>query len=413
MLLPRTISLALTYVLFFLALSSPAQGAADPYQEELMQQLILAQPGDVIEIAPGHYRFDSELSLTVDNVTIKGQSPETTVLDFSEQQSGAEGLLVTGNGVLLEGFAITNTKGDGIKAISVQGLTVRNVHIAWTGEQVSSNGGYGLYPVKSANILIEDCDISGASDAGIYVGQSRQVVVRRNIVHANVGGIEIENTNGADVYDNYAYNNTAGMLVFNLPDLSQLGRGTRVFRNVLVSNNHINFAAPINTVADVPQGTGLMLLAAKDIEVFENFITDNDTANILLVHYGITGRPVQDASFDPFIEGISLHNNTLLRAGRKPIGGSSPTSRETIAALNKVLPTPFPDIIYDGSYNPAAGEPPNIPAERRICINEAASTRFINLDLPHDSSGLSSDISKFGCQLPSLPPVQLNEATQL
>lgn len=407
--LPRLLLPALSYAMISLGVTPMARGAADPYQDELMQQLILAQPGDVIEIPPGHHRFDTELSLTVDDVTLKGTSPETTNLDFSEQRSGAEGLLVTGNRVLLEGFTITNTKGDGIKAISVQGLTIRNMHVRWTGEQVSSNGGYGLYPVKSANILIEDCDISGASDAGIYVGQSQQVIVRRNIVHANVGGIEIENTNGADVYDNYAYNNTAGLLVFNLPDLSQLGRGTRVFHNVLVSNNHVNFAAPINTVADVPQGTGLMLLAAKQIEVFDNFIADNDTANVLLVHYGITGRPVQDASYDPFVEGIWLHGNTLLRAGRKPTGGSSNASRETITALSQVLPNPFPDIIYDGSFNPAAGEPPNIPSDRRICIEEVSATRFVNLDLPHEGRGMSNDISKFQCQLQPLPPVQLKE----
>lgn len=391
----------------FLCGAMPAFGAPDPYQEILMQQLILAQPGDVIDIPAGRFRFDTELSLTVDQVTLRGQGAHASVLEFSEQQSGAQGLLVTGNRVALEGFALENTKGDGIKAISVDGLSIRGVRVSWTGEPRSSNGGYGIYPVKAANVLVEDCEVSGASDAGIYVGQSRNVIVRRNLAYGNVAGIEIENTRGADVHDNYAHGNTAGLLVFNLPDLSQLGYGTRVFRNVLVANNHPNFAAPINTVADVPQGTGLMLLAAKQIEVFDNFLSDNDTANVLLVHYGITGRPVRDPTFDPYVEGIFLHGNTLLRAGRRPGAGSSENSQRTIAALEAILPTPFPDVIYDGSFNPVFGDPPSLPEDLRICIDSDQSLRFIDLDLPHDGSGMSSELGDFRCELPALPPISL------
>lgn len=396
--------ITLTFCSIFLAIPQ-AWGAADPYQEVLMQQLILAQPGDIIEIPAGHYRFDAGLSLTVDQVTLRGAGPDSTLLDFSAQESGAEGLLVTSNNVVLEGFTITDTKGDAVKAVSVRDLTIRKVNIRWSGEPRSTNGGYGLYPVKAENVLIEDCIVSGASDAGIYVGQSRKVIVRRNVAHANVAGIEIENTRDADVYDNYAYDNTAGLLIFNLPDLSQLGFGTRVFHNVLVDNNRANFAPPINVVADAPQGTGLMLLAAKQIEVFENFISNNDTTNVLLVHYGITGRPVNDPQFDPFIEGIMLRDNQIYRSGRDPNGGSSEMSRKTIAALRETLPTPFPDAIYDGSFNPIYGDASQIPADRRICIQQDANFRLIDLDLPHDGQGMSTDRTRFICELPSLPPV--------
>jgi len=47
-----------------------------------------------------------------------------------------------------------------------------------------------------------------AADAGSYVGQSKNVIVRNNRAESNVAGIEIENTQGADVYDNVAVDNT-------------------------------------------------------------------------------------------------------------------------------------------------------------------------------------------------------------
>ena len=64
------------------------------------------------------------------------------------------------------------------------------------------------------NVLIENCTAIGASDAGIYVGQSNRIIVRNSIAHQNVAGIEIENSLNADVFDNVATGNTGGILVF-------------------------------------------------------------------------------------------------------------------------------------------------------------------------------------------------------
>lgn len=69
------------------------------------------------------------------------------------------------------------------------------------------------------NVLIEGCTAIGASDAGIYVGQSKNIIVRNSRAYHNVAGIEIENSLMADVYDNESTENTGGVLVFDLPDL--------------------------------------------------------------------------------------------------------------------------------------------------------------------------------------------------
>ena len=102
---------------------------------------------------------------------------------------------------------------------------------------------HGLYPVLCHDVLIEDAVAIGASDAGIYVGQSRDVVVRNSRAERNVARIEIENTVNADVHGNVATGNTGGILVFNMPALTQQGDAVRVFANKVTANNTGNFGA--------------------------------------------------------------------------------------------------------------------------------------------------------------------------
>jgi parallel beta-helix repeat protein len=91
--------------------------------------------------------------------------------------------------------------------------------------------------------------VKGAA-AGIYVGQSRQIIVRRNRVEQNVAGIEIENSQYADVYDNTATGNTGGILVFHIPDLpGEDGQHARFFHNQIEGNNTPNFGSSASMVS--------------------------------------------------------------------------------------------------------------------------------------------------------------------
>ena len=57
--------------------------------------------------------------------------------------------------------------------------------------------------------------------------------------YANYSGydIEIENTQFADVYDNLAEDNSAGLLVFDLPGNPVLGRDVDIHDNQIINNN--------------------------------------------------------------------------------------------------------------------------------------------------------------------------------
>ena len=191
-----------------LALTAPVHAktipvsAGDGAQSRLQEALIGAQPGDVVELGAGRFVLTDGLSLDADGVTVRGAGMEATVLDFSGQQGAGEGLLITSDNVTVRDFAVENTKGDGIKSKGADNIVYYRVRVAWTGGPKETNGAYGIYPVASTGVLVDGCKVSGASDAGIYVGQSKAITVRYNMVEQSVAGIEIENSRDALVTGN-------------------------------------------------------------------------------------------------------------------------------------------------------------------------------------------------------------------
>ena len=60
----------------------------------------------------------------------------------------------------------------------------------------------------------------------------------------------------------------------------------RVFRNKAINNDTDNFAPEGNIVGEVPRGTGIIIQANSDVEVFDNDIYGNGTVNLSIVTYG-------------------------------------------------------------------------------------------------------------------------------
>ncbi len=384
-------------------------------QKQALNALIDAKPGHTIEFGEGTFSFKSSLSCDVDNVTIRGAGQDKTILSFKEQGqgTGGEGLLVTSKkGFTIENLAVEDAKGDAIKVNGCDGVTFRGVRTSWSDGPKESNGSYGLYPVLSQNVLIEDCIATDASDAGIYVGQSENIIVRRNRAEHNVAGIEIENSVNADVYDNVATNNTGGILVFSLPDLpKKIGHHCRVYDNKVFENNHPNFAPKGTAVAGVPAGTGVMIMANRHVEVFKNEIADNQNVNLSIVSYLSTGKPFdQDPGYDPFCEAIYIHDNTFSGGGDKPNG--------RLGELLKVLAggEKLPDIVYDGVVNPEKAVDGKLPEELAIRIQNNGDADFMNFDLANlnienpgesEKANVSRDLAPYQGDLPKLSPVSI------
>jgi parallel beta-helix repeat protein len=328
----------------------------------------------------------------VPGVTLKGSSPgRGAVLDFAGQTSGAKSIYVTADNFTVENLHVKNSPGDGIDVTGATGVTFRDVKVSWDAGSVTENGAYGIFPVQCTNVIIEDCEVVGASDAGIYVGQSNHVIVRRNKAYGNVAGIEFENTQDGEAYDNDVYDNTGGLLVFNLPDLPvKDGRRIRVYDNDIHDNNRVNFAVGGTVVASVPTGTGMIILAADEVQVHGNMIRGNVSTGIAIAGYDTLPFPAPtDPMFDHFPETIYIHDNTYMGNGTDPMD---------ILTLPKV--EPLEDILWDGRVDEM-----KMPADQyRICIKETAAT-FRNIDDEGGFMNQTTDLAPHDCTYPALTPL--------
>lgn len=351
-------------------------------EQQLQTALIEARPGDTVQLGRGRFELTTGLSLDVDRVTIRGEGEQRSVLSFTGQRRGAEGLLITSDQVTLRDFAVENARGDAIKARDCNGIHIREVRVEWTGGPNPNNGAYGLYPVNCDNVLIERSIARGASDAGIYVGQSRNIIVRDNIAEYNVAGIEIENSFNADVFGNTATHNTGGILVFDLPGLPQKGgHDVRVFENRIVANDTPNFAPAGNIVAGVPTGTGVLIMANRNVHVFDNDIADNGTVNVLVTSYR---NEFEDREYNPIPRDVVIRDNRFGNTGFAPAGD--------LAALAQIG-VPIPDVIWDGATLFSVGGAPRTESVRLV-VRDNTSTRtgqstFLSLGLPVAGSPLS------------------------
>ena len=332
-------------------------------QERVQEALILLQEGDTLIIKSGYYQFEDGLSLDVDGVIVKGEGIDSTILDFKNQKSGAQGLLVTSDKVTLKDFSILDAKGDALKVIGAKGIKMINLKTEWTDGPKSTNGAYGFYPVESEDVLIDGCIAIGASDAGIYVGQSKNIIVRNSTAQYNVAGIEIENSYYADVYNNLASHNTGGILIFDLPDLPQQGgHHIRVFNNKSINNDTDNFAPEGNIVGEVPRGTGIIVMANSDVEIFNNEMSGNGTVNLSIVSYG---DKTDDKNYYPHPRRIQVHGNTYGSSGFDP----DLETGDLAKALYEISKGNMPDIFWDGVL-PTSQIFFGQPRKDRLVINE-------------------------------------------
>ncbi len=389
----RRLFLAIAGLLAFSCVSAQKE-----FQKKLQTQLIMVDDGGTIDLEEGKFTIDGTLSMEgKKHVTIRGKGIGKTILSYKGQQSGAEGIRISNaEDITLEDLSIEDAKGDCIKTMDVKGITFRRVWAGWTGKMSEKNGSYALYPVMCEKVLIEECTARGASDAGIYVGQSRNIIVRNCKAFENVAGIEIENSWDAEVYNNEAYNNTGGILVFDLPDLKlKKGGNCKVYNNVVRDNNAVNFAPKGNIVGKVPQGTGILLLASTNVDVYGNKVINNRTVPTGIISYYITENPLNDSSYYPYPTAIRIYDNEYSKERRRA------TMKGRMGKMYRFklkFGKDVPDIVYDGILDEKLAVNNKYPADKAICVKNNKGATWANLDAANDFKNISRDITVVACQ---------------
>ncbi len=269
-----------------------------------------AQPGDTIRVAPGTYR--ESVLVELPNLTLIGQAAGGRRPVLTGEGERENGLVVCAAALRFEGFELRDYTKNGVLVQSTSNITLRDLVADHTGE-------YGLFAVRSSRVVIEGSVAIGASDTGIYVGQSQEVTVSNNEATQNVSGFEIENSSEVVLVDNYSHGNTAGVLVFVLPDLEQKRALDNVVRgNRIVGNNLANFASEEDIVSSVPSGIGILIMAADRTEVTGNEIQENHSAGIALISLKELFPDRQQFDVGTETEGSWIHDNQLEGNGTDP-----------------------------------------------------------------------------------------------
>jgi parallel beta-helix repeat protein len=381
-----------------------------------------AHEGDTIEFCEGKFDFTSGLVMFGKRgITIKGAGMNKTYLRFKDSTDQDGFNLNRMTGITIQGLTIYDAPGNGLRIFRSDYVTVRDVKVGWTvadphSDEVygpstynsdpqswSVNGAYAFYPVITHHVLIEDCVSVGSSDAGVYVGQSSDILVQRTEAFHNVAGFEFENTYRAEFVNNIAHDNVGGFLVFDLPGRVQYGEKNLVHHNQSYENNTPQFAPRGSIVAYVPSGTGALIFASDQVEFYANDIKGNDTIGLAIVNYGLADPNQSQTRYDFYPEAVHIYGNTFTDNGSNP---QTPDPERSTCTGPNGFPGPNDDpscagdnagllvtiiqaknggksaqIVWDGAVDTRDSEP-NDRAEEEACAGKPLD------GMPVDSDGI-------------------------
>lgn len=287
----------------------------------------------VIHLSPGVYA--EAVTVTQPGVKLVGlTAPDGAGVVIENPGGVRNGIDVRpgADGFALVNVTVRNFDANGVFLLRIGGFLLSRV-------TALDNGAYGLFPVRSWNGVIEHSTAAGHADAGLYVGQSSDITMRRNVVYGNVVGIEASNSSDIRLLANEARDNTNGILVVLLP-----GRQITTAEDILVAGNHVrdnnrpNFADPGDLVAALPSGTGILIVGADRVTAEGNTATGHDFIGLgvgsSLVLAALSGVPPEAfGDIEPNPDGVRVLDNLVTGNGT-----SSP-----------VPFLPPADLLWDGS----------------------------------------------------------------
>ncbi|HEX9605106.1 MAG TPA: NosD domain-containing protein [Myxococcales bacterium] len=297
-----------------------------------------ARPGDTVTVLPGTYteagrpcpHDGSELcavSVTTDGIsliapkgaTLKSAAGQNDGIAFSPAGAQPATCVSTASqrlhGATVRGFTVRGFSDDGIFLLCADGIVVE-------GNTAVDNREYGIFPSHVVGGRVIGNHASGAKDTGIYVGQSRDVLVEGNVAQANVSGFEVENSSGVTVQRNLATGNTGGFLTFALPGLDVHANEANTLQDNVSAFNNLANECTGGDVCLVPAGTGILAVSTQRNVIRRNLVIGNDSLGIALTDFcsaaGVPPDVCATLDIEPLPNGNRIAENIVLRNGRNP-----------------------------------------------------------------------------------------------
>lgn len=327
--------------------------------ESIQAALDAVGPGSTLLIEPGVYNENpggqNALNVTKSGIRLIGLGDDSNGVTIQNAGGQRNGIVVVPqnrtdctscHSTLAPPFSVwPGIVGDGDMSTAIQGFEIRNITIAgfdnnglftervddFTIVNVHSvdNKNYGIFPTLSSNGIIQHSSAVGADDSGIWVETSTDVRVTDNLVDGNVNGFEVSNSDRITLENNIARNNTVGISLFTLTDLVHLRPTTNkiiVRNNHVHDNNKLNTGTPGSLLAELPRGTGILVLGVDNSVVEDNLIENNNFFGIAIADYclGVQGTSFDclanppPPEFDPIPERNIFRGNVLNTNGTAP-----------------------------------------------------------------------------------------------
>ena len=149
----------------------------------------------------------------------------------------------------------------------------------------------------------------------------------------------------------------------------------------------------------MPAGSGVIINSNDKVEIFNNLISGNNTANIVISSYfsaGYNERQMTE-SFDPYPEGIFIYDNQFGPGGQAP--GFPELDMLRVAIFGEE--GAFPDILWDGVVHPE-----RLSSEHAICVQNN-NAQVLNIDAANGSINPRVESAPYDCEHPRLQAVVL------
>jgi len=248
----------------------------------------LAQAGDTVQIPFGSY---SE-SVVVDEpgirlVGLPNSRGDHPILDGDGRL--AHGVLASADGFEMAFLDLKRYSDAQVLVKNASNLFLHDISIAGPGL-------LGLSLQSCSNVRVEDVHVTAMKSAGVYVSSSEQVSLLGVDSYNNAIGMELENSVYSTIQSSHAHGNALGIFVLLQPHLqSKVSLNTLLSDNV-VENNNAEFLGG----QALPDGTGILVLAADDVESRGNTIRGHRRAGLVVVsRTGKLAQTVMDVGIYP------------------------------------------------------------------------------------------------------------------
>jgi len=367
-------------------------------QQTLMQQLAEAEAGDQVDLPAGKFLFDQAIKLSVQGVILAGAEDGQTVLSFAGQQTDEASVQLLANGISIRNLSLTDSQGVAVQG--VQTATVTAVDIQWQDTKADTSA---IVVNDSRGVVLDEITARGAKEVGILLQNSSGLVVRNSRVDDSLIGIDLRNSQHSDLYGNILVDNTQGIRIINALDATVSAYAIRVFDNDIMRNNAENTAVETSGLAELWRGVGLQIAGGDAIEVYDNRMAENGTADIYVTRVMADDATLQQSVLDSYPESIYIHDNHYGDSGSHPDGFKLKWLRWTLFGFGGRLPP----VLWDGQLDPAKQLNDETPIHLRLCVPEDESP-VLNLDQTNGFADPRVEPNWHQCRLPSLPGVVLS-----